>query len=76
MSNRDPEISGLVTILHPWESGLDDLPKFKRLDIIAVGGASETIPSDWEYNRFIYLIELMKKYHYDQKRCIRVFLLR
>ena len=56
-------MSGLVTILHPWESGLDnspiwdqplskidvkekDLPKFKRLDIIAVGGESETGTAD------------------------------
>lgn len=27
MSDRDPEMSGLVTILHPWESGLDDSPR-------------------------------------------------
>ena len=90
MTDRDPEMSGLVTILHPWESGLDDsptwdeplsrinvkegdLPKFKRLDVIAVGGASETIPSNWEYNRFIYLIELMKKYNYDQKKMYENF---
>ena len=90
MTDRDPEMSGLVTILHPWESGLDDspswdeplsrinvnekdLPKFKRLDVIAVGGESETIPSDWEYNRFIYLIELMKKFDYDQKKMYKAF---
>ena len=90
MTDRDPEMSGLVTILHPWESGLDDspswdeplsrinmnekdLPKFKRLDVIAVGGESETIPSDWEYNRFIYLIELMKKDNYDQKKMYQTF---
>ena len=85
LSDRDPERSGLVTILHPWESGRDDspiwdialsqldikdLPKFKRLDIAAVGGtsAADTRSSDWEYNRFIYLIELMKKYDYDEKK--------
>jgi Trehalase len=90
MTDRDPEMSGLVTILHPWESGLDDspswdeplsrinvnekdLPKFKRLDVIAVGGESETIPSDWAYNRFIYLIELMKKDNYDQKKMYQTF---
>jgi hypothetical protein len=27
MSDRDPEMFGLVTILHPWESGLDDSPR-------------------------------------------------
>ena len=53
MTDRDPEMSGLVTIFHPWESGLDNspiwdqplsrinvnekaLPKFKRLEVIAV----------------------------------------
>jgi glycogen debranching enzyme len=86
MTDRDPERSGLVTILHPWESGLDnspiwdeplsriyvkDLPKFERLDIIAVGGAAETRTSEWMYNRFIYLIELMKKYEYNEKKMYR-----
>jgi hypothetical protein len=50
-----------------------DLPKFKRLDIIAVSGASETRTTDWEYNRFIYLIELLKKYDYDQKKIYQSF---
>lgn len=84
LTDRDPEESGLVTILHPWESGEDDspiwdqplsrisftrsdLPDFKRLDIIAVEGASETIPSDDEYNKFIYLIGIMKECNYDEK---------
>ena len=84
LTDRDPEESGLVTILHPWKSGEDDspiwdqhlsrisftksdLPDFKRLDIIAVEGASETIPSDGEYNKFINMIEIMKKCNYDEK---------
>lgn len=79
---RDPEKSGLATIIHPWESGLDDSPvwdlalskikiqhilKFERLDVIAVAGAKETIPTDHIYNKFIYLIELMKQYNYDEQ---------
>ncbi|HEX5187829.1 MAG TPA: trehalase family glycosidase [Nitrososphaeraceae archaeon] len=84
MTERDPEQSGLVTIFHPWESGLDDspiwdeplsritiskndLPEFKRLDVIAVDGASDTVPDDEEYKKFIYLIEIMKKYNYSEK---------
>ena len=82
MTERDPEKSGLVTIFHPWESGRDDspawddaltrisitdLPIFKRLDVIAVDGAIDTIPSDAEYDEFIYLIDLMKLYNYDEK---------
>ena len=88
MTERDPEKSGLVTIFHPWESGRDDsplwddalsrisirdLPKFKRLDVIAVDGAIDTIPSDAEYDKFIYLIELMKLYNYDEKRMYEKF---
>ncbi|HKG86993.1 MAG TPA: hypothetical protein VKA95_01600 [Nitrososphaeraceae archaeon] len=83
MTERDPEKSGLVTILHPWESGLDDSPiwddalsrikierllKFERLDVIAVEGAKETIPSDDMYNKFIYMIELMKQFNYDEQK--------
>ena len=82
MTERDPEKSGLVTLFHPWESGRDDspvwddalaritvtdLPKFERLDVIAVDGAIDTIPTNEEYDKFIYLIELMKFYNYDEK---------
>lgn len=88
LTDRDPEKSGLVTIFHPWESGLDDSPvwdealakiriqhtlKFERLDVIAVGGAKDTIPSDDMYNKFIYLIELMKQYNYDQQKMYESF---
>jgi hypothetical protein len=88
MTQRDPEKSGLVTILHPWESGLDDSPvwdhalskikirhtlKFERLDVKAVGGAKETIPSDDMYNKFIYMIELMKQYNYDEQKMYESF---
>jgi len=88
MTDRDPEKSGLVTILHPWESGLDDAPvwdhalskikiehvlKFQRLDVVAVDGAKNTIPSDDMYNKFIYMIELMKQFNYDEKRMYENF---
>jgi hypothetical protein len=88
MTERDPEKSGMVTILHPWESGLDDSPiwddalsrikiehliKFKRLDVIAVEGAKDTIPSDDMYDKFIYLIELMKEFNYDEEEMYKEF---
>jgi glycogen debranching enzyme len=88
MTERDPEKSGLVTIFHPWESGLDDSPTwddalsrikiqhlitFKRLDVIAVEGAKDTIPTDDMYNKFIYLIELMKQYNYDENEMYKSF---
>ena len=80
MTERDPEKSGLVTIFHPWESGRDDspiwddalarvkiteMPKFKRLDIKAASSSER--PSDEEYNKFIFLVDQMKLYNYDQK---------
>jgi hypothetical protein len=88
LTDRDPEKSGLVTIFHPWESGLDDSPlwddalskikiehllTFERLDVIAVGGAKDTIPSDQMYNKFIYMIQLMKQFNYDEQRMYRDF---
>jgi hypothetical protein len=30
LTRRDPERSGLVTIFHPWESGLDNLPVWDK----------------------------------------------
>ena len=80
LTERDPENSGLVTLFHPWESGTDNspiwdeaffrikvknLPKFTRLDITAVGNRNEERPDNDTYNKFIYLLEIMKKYNYD-----------
>jgi hypothetical protein len=82
MTERDPEKSGLVILFHPWELGRDDspmwddalsritvkdLPKFERLDISAVDGAKDTRPTNEVYNKYIYLIELMKHYNYNNK---------
>ena len=88
MTERDPEKTGLVTLFHPWESGRDDspiwddalsritvkdLPKFERLDIIAVDGAKDTRPTNEEYDKYIFLIELMKHYNYDNKTLYEKF---
>jgi len=43
------------------------------LDVIAVGGAKETTPSDDMYNKFIYMLELMKHYNYDQQKMYETF---
>lgn len=82
-ANRDPEGTGLITIFHPWESGFDNsprwdealnrievdrrlLPDYKRQDKEHVKDPNER-PSDDEYDRYIYLVEIMKKNNYDQK---------
>jgi glucosylglycerate hydrolase len=72
---RDPEESGLVTIYHPWESGTDNSPRwdaalaavelgemrpFERRDLEHVDDPSER-PSDEEYARYIWLVELIKR---------------
>ncbi len=80
-TKRDPEKSGLITIFHPWESGLDNstrwddalarikpknLPKYERVDNKKV--SSEQRPTDETYDKFVYLIEIMKKYNYDEEK--------
>ena len=76
---RDPEASGLVTIFHPWE-GLDnsprwdaalaavpvgDLPPYVRFDLQQVKDPSQRPTMD-EYDRYLLLVELLKRAHYDE----------
>src|SRR5919205_369158 len=77
---RDPEGSGLVTIYHPWESGTDnsprwdaalekvevgDLPPYTRHDLQHVADPSHR-PTDEEYQRYIWLLELLKSKRYEE----------
>src|ERR671915_1365670 len=77
---RDPEGSGLVTIYHPWESGTDnsprwdaalqavevgDLPPYTRYDLQHVTDPSHR-PTDEEYDRYLWLLELLKRARYDE----------
>ncbi|MDP9365273.1 MAG: glycogen debranching protein, partial [Chloroflexota bacterium] len=77
---RDPDGSGLVTIVHPWESGTDnsprwdaalaavavgdDLPPYTRRDLQHVADPSER-PTDAEYDRYLWLVEELKRATYD-----------
>jgi glucosylglycerate hydrolase len=76
---RDPDRVGRVTIHHGWESGMDnsprwdapysrvvvgDLPPYTRLDRAHVADASER-PSDEEYDRYLWLVEEMRRVGYD-----------
>jgi glucosylglycerate hydrolase len=80
LTERDPEGSGLVTIYHPWESGTDnsprwdralqavevgDLPPYERQDLNHVDDPSER-PTDAEYARYLWLIELIKRARCDE----------
>jgi glucosylglycerate hydrolase len=77
---RDPEGSGLVTIYHPWESGTDnsprwdaalerisvgEVPSYTRYDLEHVTDPSHR-PTDSEYDRFLWLLELLKRVRYDE----------
>jgi glycogen debranching enzyme len=71
---RDPEGRGLVAILHPWESGTDDAPRFvgalariaprdvpafERGDRTHVDPAER--PGDADYARFVHLIDVYRR---------------
>ncbi|MEO1257311.1 MAG: trehalase family glycosidase [Bacteroidota bacterium] len=77
---RDPRKEGLVFIYHPWESGRDnsplwdeamanikinknELPPYERQDN-KIADPSER-PTDADYDRYVYLLELGKKNKYD-----------
>jgi len=74
---RDIDDSALACIIHPWESGTDDsprwlrlfeaiqpeaLPEFRRGDTRYVAAAER--PNRSEYERFIYLIDVFRKLNY------------
>jgi glucosylglycerate hydrolase len=76
---RDPGATGLLVIYHPWESGTDNsprwdstlarievgaIPAYQRHDLKHVHDVSER-PSQSEYNRYIWLVELLKQSGYD-----------
>jgi hypothetical protein len=76
---RDPEGSGLVSLWHPWESGLDNSPRwdpslarvrpgelapYTRHDLIHVADAGER-PTDGEYDRYLWLVHLLHGCAYD-----------
>lgn len=80
-SFRDPEREGLAYIFHPWESGRDnsplwdtsmdriivdksELPFYERRDT-SLASVDER-PTNAQYDKFVYLLELGKKYKYDE----------
>lgn len=68
---RDPEGTGLVALLHPWESGSDNSPAWD-IALARVPTATETLvvrkdtghvdasmrPRDDDYRRFIHLVDI------------------
>jgi hypothetical protein len=77
-TQRDPEGSGLVTTFHPWE-GTDNSPRwdralgritvakpgpYTRLDASQLGDPSQR-PTDWDYDRYLWLVGKLREYRYD-----------
>jgi hypothetical protein len=79
---RDPDGRGLVYIRHPWESGIDNspawdqplramsvnsetLPPYSRRDLDHV--SPEMRPSDDDYDRYVFLVDLFRRLDYDEK---------
>jgi len=75
---RDPDRTGLVAILHPWESGSDNSPAWdiafarvptstatviRRRDLGHVDPAMR--PRDVDYQRFIHLVDLYRDCGWD-----------
>ncbi len=75
---RDADGSGLVCLIHPWESGTDDSPRwlsamanitptdappFRRGDIRHV--AADERPHDADYARFVHLIDVFRRNRYE-----------
>ncbi len=82
---RDPQKKGLISILHPWESGYDnssiwDEPlskvkiqenlKYKRGDIKVVN--PDQRPLDIDYDRYVTIKNHLKHNKYDPKKLYKI----
>jgi hypothetical protein len=60
LEHRDPDDDGLLTIIHPDESGLDDAPKYDR----AFGWMRHDLPG------YFWMVERCRRLGYDSRRII------
>jgi glucosylglycerate hydrolase len=84
VEHRDPEGSGLLTIFHPWESGMDNAPQWdaplsaltigdrrsrERTDLVHVSDASQR-PTEADYDRYLWLVDRLRDAGYDDERIL------
>jgi hypothetical protein len=84
-THRDPGATGLLVIYHPWESGTDNSPRwdaalgriqvgelrpYERHDLKHVADPSER-PTRAEYDRYLWLVELLKEAGYEDSEIQR-----
>jgi glycogen debranching enzyme len=80
-ANRDPQGTGLVAILHPWESGRDNsidwdealarvpttgLARYQRRDTQHVNATER--PTQAEYDRYMWLVQYFRELGWDNRR--------
>ena len=83
---RDPYAEGLAAIIHPWESGLDNSPRwveilngirlperpqYQRRDNSHVPDSQR--PSHADYDRYVYLMDFARQLAYDQSAILAQF---
>ncbi len=83
---RNPYDNGLIYIIHPWESGMDNSPMWDivldRIDLNKVKVPSfkrkddkiidpSQRPKDIDYKRYIYLVDLFRRLNYDEKKIFK-----
>jgi len=66
LSGRDLFGDGLVSIIHPWESGTDASPVFD--ETIGVNFKSPTASVEY-LNRYVKLLNELAKINFDPKKC-------
>jgi hypothetical protein len=81
--HRDPNNEGLIYIRHPWEPGTDNspawdstlakidiskltIPPYERRDLQNKKAAVHR-PTDEDYDRYVYLVDLFRKANYDDE---------
>ena len=75
---RDPDATGLVTVVHPWETGRDNSPDWDgplsaivpQVDVSALRKDNKVVdpserPTDLFYNRVMSLVEQAKSFDWD-----------
>lgn len=78
---RDPQGTGLVALIHPWEAGRDNSvdwdDAFTRVPTDGVGSFRrrdtshanpEHRPTDEQYKRYIYLVQLFRSLGWDNEK--------
>ncbi len=65
LNTRDPDSSNLITIIHPWESGLDSSPKFD------LNLTNRRFMRTRQWLRMRALLKEFKKYDWDQELMAR-----